>query len=758
MTGSFMAETEKSLHMRITTERTIQRKFYCGGRRSTDMRMFVLMWATLFSVTIIHAGASEWGKKTCSAEFCITLARKEITAVAGLCVVIPCYFTTPKTFIPNNLVWYKCEPIKRRCSDVETIFQSNMVNTKIPSGFRRRVKLLKPGVRNNCTIIISNLKVSDSGSYQLRVNLLKGYTFAPRTMVSVKGLSQRPTVKISGLKVGQLTYMSCTAPSLCLESDPKIIWIWSGAGKNESHITGNSTDSKFEKQRHSSTLTFHPSAEHHRTNITCKINFTGDVTTEETVTLMVTYVKEVRITEDASVKEGQTLNLRCSVESFPPSLILWTKFSGYDIQSGTENYEQKDAETLQVKESGTATLSIANVTAEDSGLYICRVIHPIDTPKKYVNVTVIYVREPWITGDTTVKKGDVLNLTCSTNSFPPSLISWTKLGLPGTDLHTDTGSATLIIPNVTADHSGRYVCSTKYLDTTMTINADLTVTWFSKIFKASGCKAELDVLTCVCISGGLPLPAIKWPLLRNYTEYSTTVTVSNYTVNSFLILTVKGHQNISVECVSSNENGEARENLNISINPSYKEGQFMTVVKKFPWLQTIVAFLTGIILYVTICCLVQRRHRKKQQSNCILDETLEMVTNQEDPLTYDGQAQEHHQMHSQEEAEYECVERRALQPSGEPTDVEYANIDFSLLERKSPRDAAKNQETTETEYTEIKKVTTHIEDGGKEHEPLEGKEAVMEEDAETKINPDEGEGEGEDMAVYSAVKDTMAEM
>ncbi|KAG7476216.1 sialic acid-binding Ig-like lectin 10 [Solea senegalensis] len=752
-----MAETEKSLLMIITT---IQTKLHCGGRSSTDMRMFVLTWATLlFSGTSIHAGASEWGQETCSDEFCVTLAEKEITAVAGLCVVIPCYFTTPDTFLPNNLVWYKCEATKRRCGDADTIFRTNMFNRKIQSGFRGRVSLLEPDVKNNCTIIISNLKESDSGSYQLRINgFLSGYTFLPRATVSVKGLSQRPTVRISDLKVGQLTYVSCTAPSLCLESDPEITWIWSGAGKNETHITGNSTAFKFENQRHSSTLTFHPSAEHHGTNITCKINFRGDVTTEETVTLMVTYVKEVQITKTASVKEGQTLNLTCSVESFPPSLILWTKFSGYDIQNGTENNEQKDAELLKVEESGTATLSIANVTAEDSGLYICKVKHLNDTLKKHVNVTVIYVREPWITGDTTVKEGDVLNLTCSTDSFPPSLISWTKLGFPGTNLHTDTGSATLIIPNVTAEHSGRYVCSTKHLDTAMTINADVTVTWFSKILKTSGCKAELDVLTCVCISEGLPLPAITWPLLRNYTEYSTTVTVSNHMVNSTLILTVKGHQNISVECVSSNENGEARENLNICINPSDKDDQLMTVFKKFPcWLETIVAFLTGILLCATISCLVQRCHRKKQQSSRFnLDETLEMVTNQEDPLTYDGQAQEHHQMHSQEEVEYECVVRRALQPSGEPTNVEYANIDFSLLKRKTARDAAKNQETTETEYSEIKQVTKHREDDGKEHELLEGKEAVMEEDGETKKIPDEGEGE--DMAVYSAVKDTMAEM
>ena len=39
-----------------------------------------------------------------------------------------------------------------------------------------------------------------------------------------------------------------------------------------------------------------------------------------------------------------------------------------------------------------------------------------------------------ITGDTTVKEGDALNLTCSVESFPPSHITWTVLG-SNTNLH-----------------------------------------------------------------------------------------------------------------------------------------------------------------------------------------------------------------------------------------------------------------------------------------------------------------------------------
>ena len=95
---------------------------------------------------------------------------------------------------------------------------------------------------------------------------------------------------IPPLTEGQQTTLTCTAPGLCSGSVPTITWMWRGTGKNDSHITGDimTENPTAVTQRHSSTLTFNSSAEHHGTNVTCKVSFTGDTTTEETVTLNVT--------------------------------------------------------------------------------------------------------------------------------------------------------------------------------------------------------------------------------------------------------------------------------------------------------------------------------------------------------------------------------------------------------------------------------------------------------------------------------------
>ncbi|XP_059195208.1 sialic acid-binding Ig-like lectin 14 [Centropristis striata] len=266
--------------------------------------MFVLMCATLlFSLgcSTADTGAPVLGRPDCQNGYCITLSEGAITAEAGLCVVIPCLFTTGYSFTTKNMVWYKCEPSKQRCADSDIILPQNK-NNRVQSGFKGQVSLLEPDVnQRTCSIIINDLTESDSGSYQFRVSGLifgmpNGFTFSPKAIVSVKGLTQKPTVMVPPLTEGQQTTLTCTAPGLCSGSVPTITWTWRGAGEDDSHISGNITAFKTENltavtQRHSSTLTFNPSAEHHGSIITCKVGFTNGITTEETVTLNVTSVQ-----------------------------------------------------------------------------------------------------------------------------------------------------------------------------------------------------------------------------------------------------------------------------------------------------------------------------------------------------------------------------------------------------------------------------------------------------------------------------------
>ncbi|XP_017164995.1 sialic acid-binding Ig-like lectin 14 [Poecilia reticulata] len=631
--------------------------------------MFTVFWMTLLFFlwgSTKNTVESAVGKPVCNSEYCITLNDGEITAEAGLCVVIPCFFTTAYGFTPKNIVWFKCEPLKRRCGDSDIVFHIN--RNKVPSEFLGRVLLLDPDVsQGNCSIMINDLSTSDSGSYQLRVNgfyygTADGVTFPSRAILSVKALNQRPSLKIPPLTEGQQATLTCTAPGLCSGSPPNITWMLRGKGEMEANITGNMTASfKTENltvvtQRHRSILTFNSSADHHNTNVTCNVSFTSGITTDETVTLTVNYKRQPQITGNTIVKEGDDLNLTCNVESFPQSIVVWTKHSGREIY-----------------------------------------------------------------------------------------------------LQNNTGSATLVISNVTAEDSGRYVCTATHLNETVSACADVQMTWFSKILKGSGCVLQSALLTCVCITEGFPLPTITWPLLKDHTEYSVIKTVSNHTVNDTVTIPLKNLHYVSVECYSRQGNEEAKENLAVQEDFTEKEDiQSKTILEKISSLEVVVAFLIGALLSAIICCLAVKCSRKTLKKSENKDETLKMIS-QEDPLIVQND-----KSHVQEEAENVPMagEKSASEISKDPKDVHYASIDFSVMKRRSAKEATKERASTLTEYAEIKTgPKEQSKDGSKEgSETLEGEEEdlMTKHDEETKRCVSEEQTEVE--AVYSTVKDVLDEV
>uniref|UniRef100_A0A665UWQ4 Ig-like domain-containing protein n=1 Tax=Echeneis naucrates TaxID=173247 RepID=A0A665UWQ4_ECHNA len=557
-------------------------------------------------------------------DFCISLPEGEITAEAGLCVVIPCSFTTNYWFKSRDLV----------CTERYTNIQSE---------FRGRVSLLEPDVRQKtCSFIINDLKESDSGSYQFRVNgelnrRKDGFTYPSRATVSVKGKKSYNT-----------------------------------------------------------------------------------------------YTKEPALTGNTTVEKGDTLNLTCRAESFPPALITWTKLrSSTSLANGVE---------LQ-SNNGSATLIIPDVTAEDSAQYICTVQHLNTTKKKQTEVTFKMlptdVREPALTGNTTVEKGDTLNLTCRAESFPPALITWTKLRSStslanGVELQSNNGSTPLIISEpMFMFYSIR----------------------FSKILN-SGCELQSELLTCVCISEGSPLPSITWPLLKNHNEHSVITSVSNYTINSTMSLRVKGPSNISVECISSNLNGEAKEILTTSPKKTGIFTIYHTAATDHSFMVFLIPLLLDLYLenhFVNISDIGLQQMPNESYHFCCTWQIYAGQEVEDDQIQYEAGV----------EGGIVAAEKTAPELDTGLKDVEYASIDFSLLKRQKPSQAAVKQETTETEYAEIKKEQQE-EKGDKlreEGKMMEGEEeeAMIEQAKDTK-RCDPEEEEGEDTAVYSNVKDIMSQV
>lgn len=276
------------------------------------------------------------------------------------------------------------------------------------------------------------------------------------------------------------------------------------------------------------------------------------------------------------------------------------------------------------------------------------------------------------------------------------------------------------------EDAGRYKCTAQHELKTLNTYVDVKVLKKPEIMNTSGCVYQSEVLTCVCISQGSPLPTVTWSLLENHTEYSVVTMVTGRTVNSTFVLRVKDHNRTEVQCVSSNRVGQVQESFSPTIRTDTTEPEDPPekIIQAATSLQLIIAFVVGFVLSALLCYVLIRCHRgvhqlfrRKQESGTKdgdITETLEMGNSQEDSVL-NGHAAE------------------VATANTEPGEIYYASIDFSLLKVNGQRHREKKEET---EYAEIKREIIEEE---------EMKESVPEEEPE------------EEMALYSNVKEIMAD-
>uniref|UniRef100_A0A8C7NK33 B-cell receptor CD22 n=1 Tax=Oncorhynchus mykiss TaxID=8022 RepID=A0A8C7NK33_ONCMY len=293
------------------------------------------LWVTSLSETLIQ---------TVGLLVIVTLSEK------GLCAVISCTFSHPDNIKPTTAIWFKC-PTKDKCDKDKIIIFHSKKPSQAQEGYKQRVSLLETDLtKKNCSVIINDIRENDAGEYQFR--LPSSYTYTKKVNITVT-LTQKPSVLTPALTEGEPATLTCTAPGMCSGTPPNITWTWRGTGDNitEENLTTVTTT-------HFSTLTFTPSAKHHGTNVTCLVTFNGRITTKKTLTMNV----EPKISGCNTVREGDTLNLTCSDDRYPPSSsnITWSK-------KGTTALEQNN--------SGRATLIISNMTREHAGEYVCTAQH-----------------------------------------------------------------------------------------------------------------------------------------------------------------------------------------------------------------------------------------------------------------------------------------------------------------------------------------------------------------------------------------------
>ncbi|XP_036088491.1 myeloid cell surface antigen CD33-like isoform X2 [Rousettus aegyptiacus] len=326
-----------------------------------------------------------------------------VTVLEGAIVRVPCVFHLPdswNTYTPAYGYWFRQGAKELEDAPVAT----NNRHRAVQEETQGRFHLLGDPKNYNCSLEIRDTRRKDTGTYFFRVE--KGgsvkHSFKENQVsVCVTALSQTPDINIQGtLESGHPRNITCTVPRACeRQTSPTFSWI----GVN---LTSLGPRTPF-----SSVVTLTPGPQHNGTNLTCRVTFHGDVSTERTIQLNVSYAPQDMtisvLRKECTVQEGSSLRLLCVTRSNPPASLSWA-------QRGR---------TLQPSQpSDPGVLDLPQIQREHEGEVTCHVQNPLGSQHASLALFVVY--PPQLLGTSCSWEDEGLHCNCSSHARPAPSLRW----------------------------------------------------------------------------------------------------------------------------------------------------------------------------------------------------------------------------------------------------------------------------------------------------------------------------------------------
>ncbi|KAL1281309.1 hypothetical protein QQF64_000112 [Cirrhinus molitorella] len=249
----------------------------------------------------------------------------------------------------------------------------------------------------------------------------------------------------------------------------------------------------------------------------------------------------VSISPSGEIVEGDLISLSCNSDSNPPAEISWFK-GGVFVGSGR-------------------IYSISKISSDHSGEYKCKSMN--EHGEKYSDTVILNVMYPprsisvSISPSGEIVEGDLISLSCNSDSNPPAEISWFKGGV-------FVGSGRIYsISKISSDHSGEYKCKSinehgEKKSDAVTLNVMYPPRNVSVSISPSGEIVEGDSVTLICSSDSNPPAEISW--------FKEGVFVGSGRIYS--ISKISSDHSGEYKCKSINEHGEKKSDA-VTLNVMY---------------------------------------------------------------------------------------------------------------------------------------------------------------------------------------------
>uniref|UniRef100_A0AAQ6I960 Ig-like domain-containing protein n=1 Tax=Anabas testudineus TaxID=64144 RepID=A0AAQ6I960_ANATE len=197
--------------------------------------------------------------------------------------------------------------------------------------YKGRTELVGDITQKNCSLKIDPLRQSDRGPFYFRIELGDYDQHSYRN----NAVSITPTVSVKEEVVeGQNVSASCSVSHSCPSSPPEFTWTHSGKKRFQSQQLTNG------QWKATSVLTFKATKADHNKPLSCTVRYKGGlITSQHHKELIVCFCADapvnVKVDYKSHVKEGETVQLKCSSEANPPAnSYLWKNKAGARLHQG----------------------------------------------------------------------------------------------------------------------------------------------------------------------------------------------------------------------------------------------------------------------------------------------------------------------------------------------------------------------------------------------------------------------------------------